>query len=141
MSDERWSDILLDEFGDFVPDAGGDVSLVSGPAAVAQDVSHRILTAPGTIADNGTDRDQDEAHDPPGEYGAGLILAVHDDLDARLVGDLLGAIEEQVARDRRLLPGEIQTRVRDAAEDRLALSTRAVLLDGTKVTANSEAGG
>jgi hypothetical protein len=111
MPDE--TDILLDEYGDFVTDTGGDAATVSGDDALTQDVRHRFMTEPGSLPDDGTDAEADVDAGDPAEYGVGTVGQLHGEMTASWIKGFISRAEGQIGKDARLNPA--MTAVRPVA--------------------------
>lgn len=101
-------DILLDENGNFVVAANGDMETVSGDNCLLQDVRHRLLTFPGDLW---TDT----------EYGAGIqrYIQAEDTEMNRL--ELQQRIKTRIAMDTRIDQESIKVTISSWERDKISI--------------------
>ncbi len=101
-------DILLDDDGNFVAAANGDMDTVSDRACLIQDVKHRLITFPGDLW---TDK----------EYGVGIqwFINAEDSELNRL--ELRQRIKTGIAKDIRVESGSIGTQILSWDKDKISV--------------------
>ncbi|ALA68839.1 hypothetical protein GT50_00585 [Geobacillus stearothermophilus 10] len=94
---DDWTDIFLDDEGNFRASADGDVQLVTGKAAYLQDVKHELETVLGSYP-------FDE------NYGTRLITYLQRENTELARQELIQDVEEVVMRHSFVVPGSVDVR-------------------------------
>ncbi|MDP8255076.1 MAG: hypothetical protein P9M14_04960, partial [Candidatus Alcyoniella australis] len=135
-----WTDVELDEYGDFVMAADGDLGLVYENDALGQDIAHRVLTVPGSLPETGDDPDMDEADDPVDEYGAGLQRFLHSELNAAGLREMLRLARGETSKEGRVRRDLIEVQPVGVEQKGLDLLIRVQLADGSTAESEVEVG-
>ncbi|QUO43463.1 hypothetical protein KDJ56_11180 [Brevibacillus composti] len=95
---DEWTDIYLDDEGNFKASADGDVQLVTGKAAYLQDIKHELETIQGSYPFDET-------------YGTRLILYLQRENTELSRQELFQDVEEVVQRHSFVVPGSVEVQV------------------------------